>query len=102
MKLALSLDRVINYRIYSVIRTFVLKYRSHCARSAYKQEDLLNSSTYLNIIYEKAALYSIITPPLAYNKVNLYYIYFIKSSNSSVYEIDSDISRLVKSPYSTL
>lgn len=51
---------------------------------------------YLNIIYEKITLYSTITPSLAYNKVNLYYIYFIKSSYSSVYKIDSDISRLIK------
>ena len=35
-------------------------------------------------------------PLLAYNKVNLYYIYFIKLSNNLVYEIDNNISRLVK------
>lgn len=57
---------------------------------------MLNYLIYLNIIYKKTTLYSTIISLLAYNKVNLYYIYFIKLFNNLVYKIDSNISGPIK------
>lgn len=57
---------------------------------------MFNSSTHLDAIYEKTALRNITAPPPAYNKVDLYYVCFVKSFNGSVYEMDGDTSGPVK------
>ena len=67
-----------------------------CARSTCEQEDLLNSSTDLDAIYEKAALRGTTAPPPAHDEVDLHYVCFVKSSNGSVYEMDGDTSGPVK------
>lgn len=67
-----------------------------CARSTSEQEDLLNRSTHLDAIYEKAALRGTTAPPPAHDEVDLHYVCFVKSSNGSVYEMDGDTSGPVK------
>ena len=67
-----------------------------CARSTSEQEDLLNRSTHLDAIYEKAALRGSTAPPPAHDEVDLHYVCFVKSSNGSVYEMDGDTSGPVK------
>ena len=57
---------------------------------------MFNYSTYFEAIYKKVILRGIIAPPSAYNKIDLYYVYFIKLFNNSVYEIDGDINGLIK------
>ncbi len=66
------------------------------ASSNSERETLLESSTDLETLYQKAALRGNTAPPPAEDEVDLHYVCFVKSPNGSIYEMDGDANGPVK------
>ncbi len=67
-----------------------------CACSSSEREILLNDSTDVETVYNKAALRGSTLPSSIEDEVDLHYVCFIKSSNNSVYEMNDDANEPVQ------